>query len=270
MLPNSKTVKKEAKGLLAGKWPLAISAVMIFVFFALFMAIIYSLLYPLFPSGIPFVVLTVLTVFFSVALGFPLLLGVLRVFRCILCDTDTDLYTVFYYYSSVRHLTKVTQFCIVLISKFALIALLLFLPSIIIEVLASGKLPFFMESGMPIWFSNLWVFGTFLRGIAVAILIYIILRHYLCMYIFVQNDNINIMEAVLLSKKVAKYSITGFVGLFFSLLGWILLSLLAVPIVFTAPYVIMCYVVHCTAAIDNYNRKIKATTPFSDEIEFDL
>lgn len=270
MLPNSTAVKREAKRLLAGKWPLGIAAVMVFVFFIMFMAILYSMLYPYFSSGVPFIVLTILTLFFSVALGFPLLLGVLRVYRCIGTDTDTDLYTVFYYFSSAKRLTKAIWLCIFLVSKFALTALLLLLPSIIIDALASGKLPFFEASGMPIWFSNLWVFGTFLRGIAIAVLVYIVLRYYLCAYIFVQNDNINIMEAVLLSKNVGKMNISGFVGLILSLLGWILLSLLAIPIVFTVPYIVMCYTVHCTMAIDYYNHSIKSPTPLHDEMEFDL
>ncbi len=270
MLPNSTAIKREAKRLLAGKWPSAIAAVMVFIFFFMFMAILYTLLNPFFSSGVPLMVLTVLTVFFAVALGFPLMLGVFRVYRCIFADTDTDLYTVFYYFSSVKRLTKAIGLCIFLVSKFALTALLLLLPSILIDALASGKLPFFDASGMPIWFSNLWVFGTFLRGIAVAVLVYIILRYYLCAYIFVQNDNINVLEAVLLSKKVGKLSISGFVGLGLSLIGWLLLSLLAVPIVFTVPYIIMCYTVHCNTAIDYYNRSLKSPTPFADEMEFDL
>lgn len=270
MLPNSTAVKREAKRSLAGKWPLGIAAVMVFIFFLMFMAILYTMLNPYFSSGVPFIILTVLTVFFSVALGFPLMLGVFRVFRCIVADTDTDLYAVFYYFSSVKRLTKAIWLCIFLISKFALTAILLLLPSIIIDTLASGKLPFFETGGMPIWFSNLWVFGAFLRGIAIAVLVYNVLRYYLCAYIFVQNDNINILEAVLLSKKVGKLSISGFVGLILSLAGWILLSLLAVPIVFTAPYIITCYTVHCAMAIDYYNRSLKSPTPFADEMEFDL
>lgn len=270
MLPSNTVIKREAKRYLAGKWPLGIAAVMIFVFFFMFISILYALLYQYFSLGVPFMILTVLTVFFSVTIGFPLMLGVLRVFRCVLSGIDTDLYTVFYYFSSVKQLTRAIYLCVFLVSKFALTALLLLLPSIIIDALTSGKLPFFETNGMPIWFSNLWVFGTFLRGIAVAVLVYIIFKYYLCAYIFVQNDNINVLEAVLLSKKVGKIGVSSFVGLIFSLVGWILLSFLAVPIVFTAPYILMCYTVHCNLAIDYYNRSLKSPTPFADEMEFDL
>lgn len=270
MLPNSTAIKREAKRLLAGRWPLGIAAVMVFVFFFMFISVLYTLLYRFFSAGVPFMILTVLTVFFAVAVGVPLMLGVLRLFRCILADTDVDLYSVFYYFSSVKRLTRAISLCVFIVSKFALTVLFLLLPSIIIDALTSGKLPFFESSGMPIWFSNLWVFGTFLRGIAIAVLVYIILKYYLCAYIFVQNDNINVLEAVLLSKKVGKMGISSFVGLIFSLVGWIILSFLAVPIVFTVPYILMCYTVHCNYATDYYNRSLKSPTPFADEMEFDL
>ena len=269
MLPNSSAIKCEAKKMLKGKWALGISAFFVIAFFAMLISVLYTFLYQFFPSGLPHTVLIVLLCFFTVAIGFPLLLGVLRIYRAILCNIDTDLYEAFYYFSSVKRLTKALQLCFVLICKFALIGFLLFLPSMIVDFLSQGKLPVF-ENGMPIWFSNLWVFGTFLRGIAVAILIYIILRHYACAYIFIQNDNISAMETMLLATKVAKVSVANFVGLCVSFLGWIALSLLAVPTIFTVPYALMAYTVHCTAAINYYNRTLKSPTPFSDEMDFDL
>ena len=269
MLPNSSAIKSEAKKMLSGKWPLGIASCFIVASFIMFFLVLYSLLYQFFPVGLPHTVLLILVYFFAVSIGFPLSLGVLRIYRAILCEKDTDLYEAFYYFSSVKLLTKALQLCFFLICKFTLIGFLLFVPSIIVNFLSEGRLPVF-ESGMPIWFSNLWVFGTFLRGIAVAILIYIVLRHYACAYIFIQNDNISAMETVLLATKVAKVSISSFLGLCISLLGWLLLSLLAAPAIFTVPYCLMAYAVHCTAAINYYNRTLKSPTPFSDELEFDL
>ncbi len=269
MLPNSSAIKREAKKMLTGKWPLGIAAVFVLFSYLMFMSVIYTLLYQFFSSGIPHTVLVFLVVFFITAIGFPLSLGILRIYRAILCEKGTDLYEVFYYFSSIKRLAKALQLCFFIVSKLALIGFLLFLPSLIVNLLSEGKLPVF-ESGMPIWFSNLWVFGTFLRGIAVAILIYIALRHYACAYIFIQNDNISALEAVLLSTKVSKVSISNFLGLCVSFLGWLALSLLAVPIFFTVPYFLMAYTIHCTAAINYYNRTIKSPTPFSDEMDFDL
>ena len=270
MLPNSSNFKKQAKTLLEGRWPLAIGAVMILIFFFLFIVTLFNMLHPCFLSGAPFIILTVLTVFFALAVGFPLTLGVIKIFRRIYNKEDTDLYTVFFYFSSAKLFTKAIRLCITFIMQFGVIALLLLLPSLIIEALSAGKIPFISNGDMPLWLSNLWVFGAFLRATAIAILVFITLRYYLTPYIFIINDNIDIMEALLLSRKASKMSIGNFIVLIFSFTGWIILSFFAVPLIFTLPYALMCYTVHAEAVITVYNKKVNSTQFFVEENDFDL
>ena len=270
MLPSSFNIKKQAKTLLAGRWPLGIGAVLILMFFLFFVLAIYSLLYPYFSNGFPFVVLSVLTVLFVISVGFPLTLGVLRTFRAVYEKQETDLYSVFFYFSSKKLLLKVIRLCIYLVFRIAIISVLLLLPSFIIEGLSSGNMPFLDNNDLPLWLSNLWVFGTVLRGAAIAITVYIVLQYYMAPYIFILNDNIDVSETLFLAKKTAKLGISNFFALILSFLGWITLSLLAVPLIFTLPYAIMCYVVHCEAITDYYNKKIKSNKTSFIEDEFDL
>ncbi len=270
MLPSSKIVKEDAKKHLSGKWPLSIAAIMISLFFVFFLLVLFSLLVQFFSGGIPLIILSVSVIFIAALLGFPLTLGVLRLFRYIYEAKDTSLYTAFYYFSSRRLLLKTFKLFILLTSKIALIALLLLLPATITDLLASGRLPFFADSGMPIWFSNLWVFSAFLRGIAAVIFFVTVIRHCPSLYIFIINDDLDCFEIMHLSTKVSKRSAGAFIGLIFSFLGYFLISIFVVPLIFTLPIFIMSYLTHSAAAVELYNKKTVSDDFFENDNKFDL
>lgn len=267
-MPNSTATKQEAKKLLAGKWPLCVAAVFVLFCFIFTFFAIYTIAFSLFNSDIAYLFISIVCLLFLVVAGFPLCLGMLRVFVKIFEEHDTDLYEMFYYFSGYKRFLKSLGLGAMLGLKFAAWAFVLFLPSTIINFVSSGDLPFLDKT--PIWFSNLWVFGTFLRGVAFCLLVYIILQHFLCAYIFIKKEDFSIMETILVSKRVSKVGVSSFLGLTFSFIGWALLSVFAVPLFFTLPYAVMSYVVHCDATINYYNHTLKSPTPFSDEMDFDL
>lgn len=270
MLPSSKIVKEDAKKHLSGKWPLSIAAIMISLFFVFFLLMLFSFMGQFFTGGMPLIIVSVSVIFIGALLGFPLNLGVLRFFRYIYEDKDTSLYTVFYYFSSRRLFSKTLKLFLLLTSKIALVALLLLLPATITDLLASGRLPLFADSGMPIWFSNLWVFSAFLRGIAAVIFFIIVIRHCPSLYIFIINDELDCFEIMHLSTKVSKRSAGAFIGLIFSFLGYFLISIFVVPLIFTLPIFIISYLTHSAAAIELYNKKIVSDNFFDNNNEFDL
>ncbi len=270
MLPNSRTVKQDAKTRLSGRWPLAISAVMISLFFVFFLLMIFSILGQFFSGGFSLIIISLPILFAGIIVGFPLWLGTLQLFRYINEGVDTTLYTVFYCFSTRERLTKSLKLGLLLVSRIFLVAVLLLLPAFLLDLLASGNLPFFKENGMPIWFSNLWVFGAFLRGIAAVIFAFIIMRHYLAAYIFILNDDLDCFEIMLLSKKVSKISIGSMGALLLSLIGYFAVSIFVVPLIFTLPIIIMSYVVHADAAIDLYNKKTLTNNFFQNDTDFYL
>lgn len=268
MLPNSKSVKQTAKSRLSGRWPLAIATVMISLFFILFLLMIFSILSQFFTGGISLAIVSLPMLLIGIVTGFPLWLGTLRLFRYIYEGTDTTLYTVFHYFSTRERLLKSLKLGLLLISRILLVSVLLLLPAVLIDILASGNLPFFKENGMPIWFSNLWVFGAFLRGIASVVLAFIIMRHYLAAYIFVLNDNLDCLEIMLLSKKVSKISMGPMCALLLSFILYFAISVFIVPLIFTLPIIIMSYVVHANTAVDLYNKRLSEKNFFTTNADF--
>ena len=60
-----------------------------------------------------------------------------------------------------------------------------------------------------------------------------------------------------MSTVISKKSGIDFVYLLFSFLGWMFLSLLVIPLIFTLPYMITSYAVHVRFAVAEYNRYIE-------------
>jgi uncharacterized membrane protein len=56
---------------------------------------------------------------------------------------------------------------------------------------------------------------------------------------------------------ISKHSSGAFASLILSFFGWFLLSLFGIPLVYTLPYFLISYVVHCRFAIVNYNLNLE-------------
>ena len=129
-----------------------------------------------------------------------------------------------------------------------------------------------LDVPMPQWTSNLWTLNSFLAILAAFGLVFVMLRYYLAPFIFVSNDDLDPAEAVNMSKIIAKRTGADFFGLVLSFIPWLLLSIFVAPLIFTLPYFISSYCVHCRFAITDYNSDVdkfnaSATPSFStDEI----
>ena len=80
-----------------------------------------------------------------------------------------------------------------------------------------------------------------------------LLKYYLTPAIAVMDDDLLLMEAVHISTMVARKSAGSFLSLIASLAGWILLSFLGIPLIYTAPLFFGCYAIHSRYALVNYN-----------------
>ena len=74
---------------------------------------------------------------------------------------------------------------------------------------------------------------------------------------FVADDNIDANEAMHMSTVISRKTSIDFVYLCFSFIGWLLLSILIVPLIFTLPYMLTSYAVHIRFAVAEYNRHIE-------------
>ena len=71
------------------------------------------------------------------------------------------------------------------------------------------------------------------------------------------DESLYLMEAMHISEMISKQSISAFASLVVSFIGWFLLSLLGLPLVYTLPFFLISYVVHSRFAIVNYNLNLQ-------------
>lgn len=252
MLAPSPVVKKTAKTALADHWMQAIvvSAVLIFAFF---IGELTATLVSIVADMIGYIIFLFLFVVFAI---YPLFLGALSWFRRLLWGQNDSVLLIFKYFSSKADYKRALHFVAILTTKLAVVAAVLFSPCVIVLILSSEWFFAMFNLSLPVWTSNLWTLNSFWIIIATFALVFVALKYYLAAFLFVSNDDLHPAEAVNMSTIISKRTGGDFMGLTLSFCGWILLSFLVAPLVFTIPYFITSYGVHCRYAITAYNNDV--------------
>lgn len=256
MFPSSKAVKTTALQLLKGNWVTAAAAAMIPVFFVLLSLSAAGSLSTVLSNTAANVVISLLTLAVLFLVGIPIFLGTLKYYWNFAYCENADIKTVFSYFSSFNMYSRaIKTMAFVLIRAFG-VSVICLLPSGIIDFIANGGMNDIMKNGIPLWFTNLWIIALFLRGIGIAVILFYSFKYYLVPFLLVINDQNTVEQIITASKMASKKSSIGFAGLIFGLLGWTLISFFVVPLVFTLPYIIMCYTVHSRFAVFFYNNTL--------------
>lgn len=252
MLAPSPIVKATAKQALRENFlkSVAVACVLVFAFFS---CVLISSLVSIFLGDVGYIAAMALMIAFVM---FPLVLGVLSYFRRKLYNQDDSVLIIFKYFSSAAEYKRALHLSLLIGVKLVVSALILYFPCIIVWVLSSEKLYLFFDISLPVWSSNLWALNSFLGFVASLALLFVMLKYYLAPFIFVSSDNIDPAEAVNMSIIISKRTGADFFGLVLSFAGWILLSFLVAPLIFTLPYFIQSYTVHCRFAVNAYNRDV--------------
>ena len=82
------------------------------------------------------------------------------------------------------------------------------------------------------------------------------LRFYIAPILFVADENMDVSETLHMSTVISRKSSLDFIYLISSFIGWILISVLVIPLIFTLPYILTSYAVHVRFAIAEYNKHI--------------
>lgn len=252
MLAPSPVVKVTAKDALRKNFliSVAVSCVLIFAFF---IAVFISSIVSIFAGDIGYIISLALLLLFVIS---PLALGVLYYFRRLLWNQDDSALIIFKYFANTAEYKHALQFSFLIGIRLALSAAILYLPCIIVWLLSNEQIYSLLGVSLPIWTSNLWALNSFLAFVASLALVFVMLKFYLAPFIFVSNDSLDPAEAVNMSTIISKRTGADFFGLVLSFAGWILLSLFVAPLIFTLPYFIASYGVHCRFAITAYNRDV--------------
>ncbi|MBQ0083458.1 MAG: DUF975 family protein [Clostridiales bacterium] len=257
MFPTSKAVKSTAIENLKGKWVKNSCAALIPVVLIIIFAMIGKLLYAEMPFKITGILLAVSALFVFVLIVCPVMLGCVRFFRYASLDKETKIGELFFYFSSKTDYLRALFFTLNFTVRIFIIGFLFMLPSFIADLAYHGRLDFLTGNVTPLWFNDLWIVSIFLRAAAVFAFAMVMLRYYLAPFIFAANDSISANEAIHLSSCASKISSIAFLSLSLSLILWIALSVLIIPMVFTLPYLFACYTAHCNFAVYHYNKSLK-------------
>ena len=253
MTVSISSVIAEAKSALKGKWIMAIIAALALLFSLL---IIQNIAY-LFSLALGNIASTVIMYILMLVLSCPLLLGVLRYYWRIFGGADETPVAVFYYFSEIKLFLKSLRFWFMLLLRIALFAAVFYLPTIAVYVISAPEFYRFIDIAIPIWSQNLSAILNFFSSISFALVVVSTIKFYLSPILVIADDKMDLEEAFHMSSVISKTSITDFIFLVISLLGWILISILFLPLLFTLPYFFMCYTVHSFYSIKDYNEKIK-------------
>lgn len=186
----------------------------------------------------------------------PLFMGFLRyIWRLVSGVTDNPI-ALFYYFSDKKLYTKVLKFVFSLGVRAIICYLVFSIPVFVLKIITGTRIYEMLNVPVPMWTFNLSNIGTFLRFLAVVATIVSVLRLYLAPMLFVVDENIDTAEAIHLSTVISKRTTIDFIFLTLSFSGWILLSFLSVPLIFTMPYMTLAYLIHSSAAIDAFNKEI--------------
>lgn len=263
MFPGTVAVKKTALASLKDEWPAIMAVTVIPLGFYLISVNVFALFgYWFSDSEILYEILCTVFAFSFVFIGIPLLFGFMRIMWNLLNGISFNIAEIFYYFSSFKIYKRTFNFILLFLVRIIIKAFLFFLPSYILDYIINSFSLIFSDTAMPLWLDNIWVFSVLLRVIAIICIIYTVLRYYMAPFLFVTNENAEPIECVNKAPEISKISMGAYVTLLFSLTGWILLSAFFVPLLFTVPYMCMCYVVHSRYSVVFYNEKAKKPMGF--------
>ena len=177
----------------------------------------------------------------------PLFHGILRWFWYLGIDKKLPVGEVFYIFSDLKVYAKSLYFYLLLIGKSVMLFVVSLLPAAALRIL-----PELLGERLPDGYGTLIYFASNLLlvvGIVVAILLS--LKYFLAPVIFLINEELAPEDAIVISADM-KLSKSSCVGFYMSFLGWAVLSLLGLPLLYTLPYYLMSYVVAVRFAVTNH------------------
>lgn len=251
-MPGNSAVKSTARAALKSFWPQAVACCFVLLaglFIPLCACEVGSAVFGVY-AALPN---TLFSAFFCFLVMLPLFFGVLRYFRRAIYGNISGITAVFYYFSSKRRYFDILFFSVMLAVHMLGFAAVTFLPYIVIRIMEHMPMSILPDSFL---IQSEFVGGLFLL-LGFAFFILATVKYYAAPMIFISCDNIHWTEAFYMSKRLSRYSAGAFLVLLVGFVGWGLLSLSGIALIFTLPYMLAAYVVHCRYAFNFYNRKIQ-------------
>lgn len=253
MSASSHVIKLTAKTALKGNWASAIitSAVTVFAYF------IFNLVSSVLSMVIGDIAANIILYCMLFFLFLPLCFGLLRYFWRLLFSVCDNPLSVFHYFSEKTLYLKVLKLEFLILVRVLGFGIVLYLPAIAVWIISNNFIYDFLGMPIPMWSANLNYVLSLLTTTATAILFFVMVKFYLTPMLFVADDDIDVAEAIHMSKTISKKTALDFIFLAFSFIGWILLAFLYIPTIFVLPYIITSYLVHSRFSVAEYNKHIE-------------
>lgn len=251
-IPPSNVVKNTVKAAITGK---RISATLaaLSVVFATFIIYYFSASLGFVLGDNFFWIIVIINILGGLLVLAPLSLGVVRYFWRFTAEADDGPAEVFYYFSSFIRYKRPIKLTLIILLRGGFIVLACMLPFAVINIISNTWIYQFLGTEIPLWAAGLELLKEFLKFSGICLSCAFLLKYYLTPAIAVMDDDLLLMEAVHISTMVARKSAGSFLSLIASLVGWILLSFLGIPLIYTAPLFFGCYAIHSRYALVNYN-----------------
>lgn len=251
-MPDNKVVKITAKTALRDRKTEAAIVSLLGIFAVLLLSILSSVFSV--SSDKAFTVITVVfSILFSVFAVAPLFLGIVRYFWRMTDGAKDGLSSVFFYFGSKKGYIRALKLIFVVGWRVLTAAVVCMLPYAVVSAISGSELYRILGYEVPLWVPNFALIRSFLYILGISAAILYVARYYLAPILVVMDEDMLLLEAVHISSMVSKKSVGSFISLLLSLIVWIVLTALLIPAVYTLPFVLACYVIHCRFAIINYN-----------------
>lgn len=248
MIPT-KAVKSTALMTLKGKWGNSIVTAIIPFCAFLIVYIAVSLLD--LPMGDFSVIIGIALYVLTVA---PLLNGAVRCYWYMANSCESSPMDVFYYFTSLKYYKKALTFNFFITLRLLIVSLIFLSPSYIVSAITNEAFFEFIGVATPIWVLSLEIIVYAVRFVGFVAIIAYAISLYLPAFLFVCDEEMKPRDCIKRGIEIGKYTVNRFASHLLGFVGWMFISMLIVPLVFTAPYLIMSYVVDCRYSIAYYNR----------------
>ncbi len=274
MQPTFSEIKRAARGALKHRWPEAITVSVVFIatlFLMIYMQVLLMSLFKIEETWQPFgqtelsiyvqlasIFITLFAAVFSLLILAPLGFGVMRWFWNVTGGGQGRVGEIFYYFSSGKIYFKAFILSLRLLLRLAVGAVICFLPYNILGILTTPNLYYNLGIPMPMVMDSLSpLVGFFYLCGIMAFLLWTGI-YFLCYTVIFSEGGLTVTQIIRRTVKVSRGFRFNSVGFILSFFGWLLLSLLAVPVIFTLPYLL--------ASLAVYGREVYRASKHSEQL----
>lgn len=255
MMPTGKVVKITAKTAMRGNSLNLICAACVL----LFVCIINQLIFSVLAWTAPLIIALAVSIALSIFVILPLFFSAFGFYRRAIWgvhDSPAELFSCFSDKKTYIRALSVGSFFFM---RIFLTLAIFSLPAYLASWLSSEAFYSAFGIQMPAFAPSFSVISVILQIIGIILTVIVNIKYYLVPFLMVSNESLSLSEAARLSRTISRTSALELFWLVLSMAGWIICSILIIPLVFTVPYFFCCYTVHCRFCVAEYNRSVSRT-----------